>query len=838
MRTPYTFFLITFFLMAYYAVADPSSAANATEFIRSSCETTLYPELCYHSLSGYANAVQKDPARLASVAVGVSLSRATRMAIYLANLSRQVVADSVYNKWGQLTLLDPAKSLQGVDVNSLKADPAERLAILKYHPNDQDTVRRAYIQKGPCQPCNHNFSQTEMSGALRRFNFKWFNDYPDWLEYSDEDVHQRGGDVFSSRGFRSWNKKDRFGIHVGRPNSDHYKAKKKCEDLMRQSQSIQTVLDKQSSQAKMEYRIRLIASIKVVRFLLGQGMAFRGHDEGISSSNKGNFLELLRYHTEICDEDVATILRKAPKNNQLISSAVQKEIIRACAIETAKVIIKDLNSDYFSVLVHESRDVSCKEQMALVLRYVDRRRFVMERFIGILHVRDTSASSLKESIASLLAQHSLSVSYIRGQCYDGASNMQGQFNGLKALIQRENRFAHSVHCFSHQLQWTLVGISKKCDEVARVVNLVSAVLNVVGASFKRRDELRDAQILKVQKALEVGDLQTGRGQNQELGLARPSDTRWGSHFKSFVNFILLFDSIIDVLDTVGTDAESSDERWKARGFLDACLKFEFVFMLHFMKNILSITNELNAALQRKEQDIVNAMLLVGVVKKRLQTTRDTGWDSLIDDVSAFCFKHDIEIPRFDMLHHYCVEVFYKVIDWQLQELNNRFNEVTSDLLHGMACLSPSQSFANFDIEKIMRLAALYPDDFTEYDLVELRCQLENYIVDVGSEDIRFSSLNGIGDLSKKLVETKKYLVYSHVYRLIRFCLLLPVATASVERAFSAMKFIKTDLRNRMKDSFLNDCLITFKERDVFVCISDDDIMTTFQNMKTRRGQLD
>ncbi|PIN13700.1 hypothetical protein CDL12_13677 [Handroanthus impetiginosus] len=711
---------------------------------------------------------------------------------------------------------------QEVDVNSLKADPAERLAILKYHPNHRDTVRRAYIKKGPCQPRNHNFPQNEMSGALRRFNYKWFKDYPDWLEYSDssdtafcipcylfkdEDVHQRGGDVFSSRGFRSWNKKDRFGIHVGGPNSDHYKAKKKCEDLMRQSQSIQVALDKQSSQAKMEYRIRLIASIKVVRFLLGQGMAFRGYDEGISSSNRGNFLELLRYHTEICDEDIATVLRKAPKNNQLISLAVQKEIIRACAIETAKVIIKDLNVD-------ESRDVSCKEQMALVLRYVDRRGFVMERFIGILHVRDTSASSLKESIASLLAQHSLSMSYIRGQCYDGASNMQGQFNGLKALIQRENRSAHSVHCFSHQLQLTLVGISKKCDEVAGVVNLVSAVLNVVGASFKRRDELRDAQILKVQKALEVGDLQTGRGQNQELGLARPSDTRWGSHFKSFVNFILLFDSIIDVLDIVGTDAESSDERWKTRGFLDACLKFEFVFMLHFMKNILSITNELNAALQRKEQDIVNAMLLVG--------------DSLIDDVSAFCIKHDIEIPRFDSFYVFRGKSRRKVAEYtvlhhyRVEELNNRFNEVTSDLLYGMACLSPSQSFANFDIEKIMRLAALYPDDFTEYDLVELRCQLENYIVDVGSEDVRFSSLNGIGDLSKKLVETKKHLVYSHV----------------VERAFSAMKFIKTDLRNRMEDGFLNDCLITFKERDVFVCISDDDIMTTFQNMKTRRGQLD
>ncbi|KAI3453151.1 hypothetical protein Pfo_009814 [Paulownia fortunei] len=90
MRTLRPLFLITFFLTAYSAApAAPSTTANATEFIRTSCETTLYPELCYHSLSGYANAVQQDPACLARVAVGVSLSRATRMSIYLANLSRQ-----------------------------------------------------------------------------------------------------------------------------------------------------------------------------------------------------------------------------------------------------------------------------------------------------------------------------------------------------------------------------------------------------------------------------------------------------------------------------------------------------------------------------------------------------------------------------------------------------------------------------------------------------------------------------------------------------------------------------------------------------------------------------
>ena len=67
--------------------------------------------------------------------------------------------------------------------------------------------------------------------------------------------------------------------------------------------------------------------------------------------------------------------------------------------------------------------------MAIVLRYVDRMRFMMERLIDIIHIQDTSALSLKEKIINILAQHFLSPS--SGQCYDEASNMQGEVNGLK-----------------------------------------------------------------------------------------------------------------------------------------------------------------------------------------------------------------------------------------------------------------------------------------------------------------------------------------------------------------------------------------------------------------------
>nr|KYP54913.1 hypothetical protein KK1_001113 [Cajanus cajan] len=50
--------------------------------------------------------------------------------------------------------------------------------------------------------------------------------------------------------------------------------------------------------------------------------------------------------------------------------------------------------------------------------------------------------------------------------------------------------------------------------------------------------------------------------------------------------------------------------------------FEFVFTLHLMKNILGITHELSQALQKSDQDIVNAMKLVSVSKQILQAMRD------------------------------------------------------------------------------------------------------------------------------------------------------------------------------------------------------------------------
>ena len=83
--------------------------------------------------------------------------------------------------------------------------------------------------------------------------------------------------------------------------------------------------------------------------------------------------------------------------------------------------------------------------------------------------------------------------------------------------------------------------------------------------------------------------------------------------------------------------------------------------------------------------------------------------------------------------------------------------------------------------------------------------------------------------------TAKDKVYQLVLRTL--ALILPVTTATVERTFSAMSIIKNQLRNQMGDQWMNGCLVTYIDRDLFDKIDNEVIMYRFQNMKSRRGQL-
>ena len=258
------------------------------------------------------------------------------------------------------------------DLSSLPTDPGLRPRILDYSHDVRDKIRRAYLQKGPCQPRGHEFP---FKPTGRRFIQSWFDEYKVWLEYSivknaafclycylfkPVNGQQGGGDSFVGKGFSNWRKKDTLTYHAEKCSA-HQHARRCCEALLNQAQHIETIFSKHSDEARIQYRIRLNASVDCARFLLRQGLAFRGDKEYEESSNRGNFLELYRFLADHNENIKATTLQNAPENLKLTAHDIQKDIVHALAIETTDTIIREMGDALFSILIDESRDVSTKE---------------------------------------------------------------------------------------------------------------------------------------------------------------------------------------------------------------------------------------------------------------------------------------------------------------------------------------------------------------------------------------------------------------------------------------------------------------------------------------------
>ncbi|KAI5682111.1 hypothetical protein M9H77_03339 [Catharanthus roseus] len=303
---------------------------------------------------------------------------------------------------------------------------------------------------------------------------------------------------------------------------------------------------------------------------------------------------------------------------------------------------------------------------------------MVEHFLGVVHVSDTSAQTLKNNIDDFFAINGLSISRLRDQGYDGVSNMRGEFNGLKQKNLDESKHAYYVHCFAHQLQLVLVTTTKKNGHVKDVV------------LQKHYDDLV--------KCLESGEVATGKGKNQETSLAR---------------------SVTYVFDTIFEDANEVNSRGIARNLIDKMLQFEFVFIAHLMVTVLAKTYTLSMYLPQRTQNIVTSVRMIKTINDELKKYRNDNdcWEELLCIVTAFCTKNDIFVPNMQdpilgrgraklyrsidgqlktYYHFFRRDIFFEVLDLIVKEMDDRFTESSTELVMCISCLDPRYSFVNFD----------------------------------------------------------------------------------------------------------------------------------------------
>lgn len=106
---------------------------------------------------------------------------------------------------------------------------------------------------------------------------------------------------------------------------------------------------------------------------------------------------------------------------------------------------------------------------------------------------DTKSQTLFNLVNAVLAQYKLPLSKLRGQCYDGASNVSSKISGLQKRIREEEPRALFVHCNAHNLNLIVQDSLQKINIARKFIGIIKDLINFVRDSPKRLDQFKQFQ---------------------------------------------------------------------------------------------------------------------------------------------------------------------------------------------------------------------------------------------------------------------------------------------------------------------------------------------------------
>ncbi|XP_065665627.1 zinc finger MYM-type protein 1-like [Hydra vulgaris] len=284
--------------------------------------------------------------------------------------------------------------------------------------------------------------------------------------------------------------------------------------------------------------------VAVIRILAGRGLAFRGHNEVIRSSNNGNYLgmlELLTQFDPVLKQHIDTFANKCKGNVNYLSKTICEELIDIMSQKVLTHIFTEIKkAKYWGIIVDSTPIISHVDQFSVIFRYY-LNGHVYERFFCFLQIKSYDGKSLITDILDLLERYDIDITNCRGQAYDNASNMSGKYSGLQARLKERSELAFYIPCAGHSLN--LVGQCNAVHQFYNALHCTALLLNAMQKTSTRRWDL-----LKGNHAT----------------LKRLSDTRWSCRSDASKSLVENFDGIHAALCHIAEDTEEkSDTRHEA-----------------------------------------------------------------------------------------------------------------------------------------------------------------------------------------------------------------------------------------------------------------------------------
>ncbi|XP_050065626.1 uncharacterized protein LOC126554614 [Aphis gossypii] len=371
--------------------------------------------------------------------------------------------------------------------------------------------------------------------------------------------------------------------------------------------------------------------IDIIKLIGKRGLSFRGYLNECSRSLKdpaidhGNFLDillLLKKYDVVLNDHIEKITKRAIKNHErgkgkgrgssltFISKTSVDMIIDSINVLMKKSIANDVReSGMFSIQLDTTQDISVQDQCSVVVRYVNSKG-VQEKLLSVVNIQKSTGKSFADMLANILNENDLDVKKCVGNATDGAANMQGQFNGFSAWLEKLSPNQVHIWCYAHILNLVVIESTKSPLNAAALFVTLNDVAIFFKESYKRMNTWVD-----------IVD------RNDKRRLQAIGNTRWWSKEKALTHIFGdegLYFEVILALNTIENLNEFTPEvKIKANNLKKSFLSYSTILTAFTYVRIFNIISSLSKYLQTKSMDLLKCQEMVsGAITDLKQIQRD------------------------------------------------------------------------------------------------------------------------------------------------------------------------------------------------------------------------
>ena len=286
-----------------------------------------------------------------------------------------------------------------------------------------------------------------------------------------------------------------------------------------------------------------------------------------------------------------------------MSNIIQNEIIESIARVIQDETDTEINmSPFIAVQVDDTSDISNKCQLTVIIRYVNEKGSVCERFLGFFDVsKERDAKAITSVVMRAIDNYGPTEKRIC-QTYDGASCMSGQHGGVQALVKQHCPNALFIHCYAHKLYLVLAQGTNNVQAAKLFFADLDAFHNFFSRSCKR-----SALLCEVDQAVRVPG---------------GSAVRWNFKSRAVHAIHEGHTSLCVAFDKMTTEPGWDKETVAQSSALKKILEdFDFTLLLGVFQSIFGLTEPLFQVLQSKTVDIKKCQDRIKSTISALKATR-------------------------------------------------------------------------------------------------------------------------------------------------------------------------------------------------------------------------